>query len=36
MQRFRMCAISLMCMVALWIVSSGAQDKFTMGMGAST
>lgn len=36
MQRFRMCAVSLVCIVALWSAPSGAQDKFTMGMGGST
>jgi len=36
MQRFRMCAMSLVCLVALWVAPGGAQDKFTMGMGGST
>jgi len=36
MQRFRMCAMSLVCLVALWIAPGSAQDKFIMGMGGST
>jgi len=36
MQRFRMCAMSLVCMVVLWIAPGSAQDKFIMGMGGST
>ena len=36
MQRFKMCTLSLVCLVALWIASGSAQDKFIMGMGGST
>jgi hypothetical protein len=36
MQRFGVCAMYLVFVVALWAVPSGAQDKFIMGMGGST
>jgi hypothetical protein len=36
MQRFRMCVMSLVCIVALWSAPGRAQDKFIMGMGGST
>ena len=36
MQRFGIGVMGLVCMVAVWAVPSGAQDKFSMGMGGST
>ena len=36
MQRFSRYAMSLVFVAALWAAPSGAQDKFTLGMGGST
>ena len=36
MQRFGRYALSLVFVAALWAMPSGAQDKFTLGMGGST
>ena len=36
MQRFGTYAMSLVFMVAVWVVPAGAQDKFVMGYGNGT
>jgi hypothetical protein len=36
MQRFSTYVMSLVFMVAVWVVPAGAQDKFVMGYGNGT